>query len=77
MLTHTDIQRFKGLGEMMPATLKQTTLDPPKRRLFQVIIPAGERAATENTITDLMGKDASARYRLIMENAAEVEELDV
>ena len=32
---------------------------------------------TENTITDLMGKDASARYRFIMDNAAEVEELDV
>ncbi len=62
---------------MMPATLKQTTLDPKKRRLLQVIIPDGERAATENTITDLMGKDASARFRLIMENAAEVEELDV
>ena len=72
-----EIQRFKGLGEMMPATLKQTTLDPKKRRLLQVIIPAGERAATENTITDLMGKDASARFRFIMENAAEVEELDV
>ncbi len=72
-----EIQRFKGLGEMMPATLKQTTLDPKKRHLLQVIIPAGERAATENTITDLMGKDASARFRFIMENAAEVEELDV
>ena len=72
-----DIQRFKGLGEMMPDTLKQTTLDPKKRRLLQVTIPAGQMADTENMITDLMGKDASARFRLIMENAAEVEELDV
>ena len=72
-----DIQRFKGLGEMMPETLKQTTLAPNKRRLLLVTIPAGEMASTENMITDLMGKDASARFRLIMENAAEVEELDV
>ena len=72
-----DIQRFKGLGEMMPDTLKQTTLDPKKRRLLQVTIPAGQMADTENMITDLVGKDASARFRLIMENAAEVEELDV
>ncbi len=72
-----DIQRFKGLGEMMPDTLKKTTLDPKKRRLLQVTIPDGELTVTENTISDLMGKDASARFRFIMENAAEVEELDV
>lgn len=72
-----DIQRFKGLGEMMPATLKETTLDPKKRRLLQVSIPDGEMTVTENTISDLMGKDASARFRFIMENAADVEELDV
>ena len=72
-----DIQRFKGLGEMMPDTLKKTTLDPKKRRLLQVTIPDGEMTVTENTISDLMGKDASARFRFIMANAAEVEELDV
>jgi DNA gyrase subunit B/topoisomerase-4 subunit B len=72
-----DVQRFKGLGEMMPATLKETTLDPKKRRLLQVTIPDAERMLTERTISDLMGKDASARYRLIMENASEVADLDV
>jgi len=72
-----DIQRFKGLGEMMPQTLKQTTLDPQKRRLLQITIPEGKRAITDNTISDLMGKDASARYRFIMENAVLVEDLDV
>jgi DNA gyrase/topoisomerase IV subunit B len=72
-----EIQRFKGLGEMMPATLKETTLDPAKRRLLQVTIPEGERLATENTITDLMGKDAAPRFAFIMDHAAEVEELDV
>ncbi len=72
-----EIQRFKGLGEMMPKTLHETTLDPEKRRLLQVTIPDGERVATENTITDLMGKDAGARYTFIMEHAGEVDELDV
>ena len=70
-------QRFKGLGEMMPKTLKETTLDPNKRRLLQVSIPDTERFLTEQTISDLMGRDASARYAFIMDNAAEVEELDV
>lgn len=72
-----DLQRFKGLGEMMPDTLKKTTLDPRYRRLLKVTIPEGERTLTDNTISDLMGKDASARYRFIMENAALVDELDV
>ena len=72
-----DIQRFKGLGEMMPKTLNETTLDPEKRRLLQVAIADTDRLATENTISDLMGKDSSARFKFIMEHAAEVEELDV
>ncbi len=72
-----EIQRFKGLGEMMPATLNETTLDPSKRRLLQVTIPDGEKLETENTISDLMGRDAAPRFAFIMSNAAEVEELDV
>lgn len=72
-----DLQRFKGLGEMMPGTLKKTTLDPRYRRLLRVTIPEVERKLTDSTISALMGKDASARYRFIMENAAMVEELDV
>ncbi|HRK73396.1 MAG TPA: DNA topoisomerase IV subunit B, partial [Rhodothermales bacterium] len=51
-----EIQRFKGLGEMMPQTLKETTLDPDKRRLLRVSIPDTERLRTEQVITDLMGK---------------------
>ena len=62
---------------MMPKTLNETTLDPEKRRLLQVAIPDDDRLATENTISDLMGKDSSARFKFIMEHAAEVEELDV
>ncbi len=72
-----EVQRFKGLGEMMPETLRETTLDPAQRRLLQVTIPEGERLATETTIAELMGKDAAPRFAFIMEHAAEVEELDV
>ena len=72
-----EVQRFKGLGEMMPQTLKETTLDPEKRRLLQVTIPDAERLVTERTISDLMGKDSSARFDFIMGHAGEVEELDL
>ena len=72
-----DIQRFKGLGEMMPATLRETTLDPEKRRLLQVSIADTDKLTTETVISELMGKDAGARYTFIMEHASEVEELDV
>ena len=71
------LQRFKGLGEMMPATLKATTLNPEKRRLLKVAIPDEYRLETENTISDLMGKDPSARFRFIMAHADEADELDV
>ena len=71
------VQRFKGLGEMMPATLRETTLDPEKRMLLQVRIDEAERLDTERTISDLMGKDASARFRFIMEHAADADALDV
>lgn len=70
-----EIMRFKGLGEMMPATLKDTTLDPKKRMLIKVAIK--DELATDRTISDLMGKDTSARYSFIMERASEAELLDV
>jgi DNA gyrase subunit B/topoisomerase-4 subunit B len=72
-----EIQRFKGLGEMMPQTLKDTTLDPDKRRLLRVSIADAERVLTEQVISSLMGKDASARFEFIMHHAEQVEELDV
>ncbi len=75
--TTIEVQRFKGLGEMMPATLHETTLDPDKRRLLQVSIPEGSLLETERAITDLMGKDAAPRFAFIMDHAAEVETLDV
>jgi DNA gyrase subunit B/topoisomerase-4 subunit B len=71
------IQRFKGLGEMMPKTLYDTTLNPNKRRLLKVVIPAELQLETEKTVSGLMGKDASVRFRFIMENAAQAADLDV
>ncbi len=70
-----EITRFKGLGEMMPKTLWQTTLDPKTRRLECVEI--ADPLETVNVIEDLMGKDASARFRFIMDRAEDAEELDV
>jgi DNA gyrase subunit B/topoisomerase-4 subunit B len=72
-----EVQRFKGLGEMMPATLWETTLDPDRRRLLRISIPDDERLRTEQVISDLMGKEAAARFDFIMNHASEVEELDV
>jgi DNA gyrase subunit B/topoisomerase-4 subunit B len=71
----TTVQRFKGLGEMNPETLKQTTLDPAHRTLLRVAV-ADDRK-TEATIQTLMGKEVEPRFRFIMEHAPKVEEIDV
>ena len=70
-----EITRFKGLGEMMPKILWETTLNPKTRRLLRVDIT--DQIVTDRVINELMGKDASARFRFIMERAEEAEELDV
>jgi DNA gyrase subunit B/topoisomerase-4 subunit B len=70
-----EVMRFKGLGEMMPEQLKATTLDPRRRRALKVTVP--DVLEAERTFTDLMGKDASARYRFITERAREADSLDV
>lgn len=72
-----EIQRFKGLGEMMPATLYKTTLDPIHRRLLQVKIDDMDRLITEITITELMGKDPQARFHFVMDSAEEADALDI
>ena len=74
-----EITRFKGLGEMNADTLFETTLDPEKRRLLQIIVPDGEQIATDMTVTDLMGRDPAPRYNFIMERADSIdaEALDV
>jgi DNA gyrase subunit B/topoisomerase-4 subunit B len=70
-----EITRFKGLGEMMPKVLWETTLNPRTRRLLRVEI--ADQIQTDRIISELMGKDASARFRFIMERAEEAQELDV
>jgi DNA gyrase subunit B len=70
-----EITRFKGLGEMMPKVLWETTLNPKTRRLLRVDI--ADQIVTDRVINELMGKDASARFKFIMERAEEAEELDV
>ena len=74
---NVELQRFKGLGEMMPQTLKETTLDPERRRLLIVSINEAEKLLTEQTISELMGKDPSGRFDFIMNHASEVEDLDL
>jgi DNA gyrase subunit B len=70
-----EITRFKGLGEMMPKVLWETTLNPKTRRLLRVEVV--DQIVTDRVINELMGKDASARFRFIMERAEEAEALDV
>jgi DNA gyrase subunit B/topoisomerase-4 subunit B len=70
-----EITRFKGLGEMMPKVLWETTLSPKTRRLLRVEI--ADQLVTDRVINELMGKDASARFRFIMERAEDAQELDV
>jgi DNA gyrase subunit B len=69
------VQRFKGLGEMNPSTLKETTLDPARRALLRVRI--ADPAATEQAIQTLMGRDVAPRFEFIMERAPRVDEVDV
>jgi len=71
------ISRFKGLGEMPAEDLKQTTLDPSRRRALRIVID-GE-VETDHVLNQLMGKDPQARFRFIMDRAtqADIEELDV
>jgi DNA gyrase subunit B len=73
--SNPEITRFKGLGEMMPKVLWETTLNPKTRRLLRVEI--SDQIVTDRVINELMGKDASARFRFIMDRAEEAEELDV
>jgi len=70
-----EITRFKGLGEMMPKVLWETTLNPKTRRLLRVYI--ADQIETDRIINELMGKDPSARFRFIMERAEEADELDL
>ncbi len=72
-----EVSRFKGLGEMPPAALKETTMDPDRRTLLKVVIPADDRAHTSTLVESLMGRRPELRFAFIQENARTVEDVDV
>jgi len=71
-----DVGRFKGLGEMNPNQLKETTMDPASRSLIRVTLPQEyeERAGVRDLVDRLMGKNPEHRFLFIQENAARVDE---
>src|ERR1700750_688543 len=74
-----EVSRFKGLGEMMAAQLKETTMDPGKRTLLRVVLAEKEMKPTARSVERLMGTKAEARFEFIQERAefASEELLDV
>jgi topoisomerase-4 subunit B len=74
-----EIGRFKGLGEMMAAQLKETTMNPKKRTLLRVEVSPEDEAGTRLSVDNLMGTKPEARFRFIQERAefAAAEELDI
>ncbi|WP_084419226.1 DNA topoisomerase IV subunit B [Henriciella litoralis] len=76
-----EIGRFKGLGEMNPSQLKETTMDPSSRTLARITLPDSLDELTEmkpaELIDTLMGKKAEHRFKFIQDNAQFAEELDI
>ncbi|MGC1412349.1 MAG: DNA topoisomerase IV subunit B, partial [Acetobacteraceae bacterium] len=72
-----EVSRFKGLGEMPPSQLKETTMDPAKRTLLKVVAAPDERAATAELVESLMGRRPELRFQFIQERARTVGEVDV
>lgn len=70
-----EVGRFKGLGEMLPAQLRDTTMNPEKRTLQRVVILPEEKL--EDFVDRLMGKNPEARYNFIYENASLVDDIDL
>ena len=64
-----EVSRFKGLGEMMPKQLKETTMDPAKRSLLRVVLLADDREGTADSVERLMGTKAEARFAFISDKA--------
>jgi topoisomerase IV subunit B len=71
-----EVGRFKGLGEMNPGQLRETTMDPKTRTLLRVTLPQEyeERASVRDLVDRLMGKNPEHRFNFIQENAARVDE---
>jgi topoisomerase-4 subunit B len=65
-----DIGRFKGLGEMNPSQLKETTMDRTRRTMFRVVVEPDARHDTSDTVERLMGNKPESRFAFIQERAA-------
>ena len=72
-----EVSRFKGLGEMLPAQLKETTMDPRKRTLLKVMIAPEDRYETADSVERLMGNKPEARFAFIQERAVFAQEQDI
>ncbi|HUC17581.1 MAG TPA: DNA topoisomerase IV subunit B [Acetobacteraceae bacterium] len=72
-----EISRFKGLGEMPSAILRETTMDPKRRTLLRVTLPTDLRAKTSELVESLMGRRPELRFQFIQENAPNVTEIDI
>lgn len=72
-----EVSRFKGLGEMPPSQLKETTMDPARRTLLRVVALPEERAATRDMVERLMGRRPELRFAFIQERAHTVVDLDI
>jgi len=74
-----EVSRFKGLGEMLPGQLKETTMDPTKRMLLKVMVVPDDKEATADSVDRLMGNKPEARFAFIQERAefAQTEALDI
>ena len=71
-----EVSRFKGLGEMNPNQLKETTMDPATRSMLKVTLPSAyeDRQPIKDLVERLMGRDPSARFDFIQRSAAAVDE---
>jgi len=71
-----EVSRFKGLGEMRPAQLRETAMDPAQRMLLRVVLP-DDKGKTSKRVEALMGRKAERRYQFIQENARFVTDIDL
>jgi topoisomerase-4 subunit B len=71
-----EVARFKGLGEMNPSQLRETTMDPAKRSMIRITLPQEyeERMGVKDLVDRLMGTNPAHRFAFIQENAARLDE---
>jgi topoisomerase-4 subunit B len=74
-----EVSRFKGLGEMNPAQLKETTMDPATRSMLKVTLPSAyeDRQPIKDLVERLMGRDPSARFDFIQARASAIDEAEI